>query len=1057
MKMPEYEPEGEAAPPRDELLWVLQNGKEYGTGWDEEEVEYTAREQFYVQFRMKTAQGQEEEISAGVQALVWKDVQGNAENFPVKIIYEPAGEEEWIGSFSFSSPKEIFWFTLEGEEFLYTSPKWTLDQDAPKAQILLEGESCPAQGYIARPGQVELEIQIEEDDVDWEETQAVLEFCPGEGEETRREILELKPAEGYPGLWEARRLLEEEGTYLAEVKAQDLAGNKEVGRAAVMIDRTPPAGFIQEITADGQQILPDRMNGEDRYYIRQDAQICIQLADTRTGIQRAQLYFCEDGTQERILLAELEEMKEIGQGTAVLRGTVPASGTGWIGLWAEDECGNSVGSREDPEALCSIIGEREDRHEQESGAVIEAEEADGENGYYTGDVVLHVRLWDNVCGIRRMTVTGNGETLYSYTKSGKDLPEEKICSDIRLVVPDEYEGALSVRAVGWDMAGNQIEAARELLADTKPPRGEVIWEEADAGGIFWNYPRRAKLRVEDAYFSAEDSPLTWRGMEAGPWVQTGDGAFEAELLFREDGTYTPSFSCADKAGNRCVVSGDGKFIIDQTPPLIQVTTEQEPANGKYYREPPVFAVEITESYPKEEAFVWTLVREGKKEGWEPREEISWSGNKGRAAVRLEEEGQYQWELQAADMAGNVSKTYVSPEIIVDMTPPDFSWEGFEPFGSYRGDFAPAVTVSDIHLEKESLSADLAVFGSDGLHLPYEVKERENCLRMEYAAWPRVQEMDGRYRLELSARDLAGNEVSRIFLFTVNRFGSRFTVNNAGKDMEDRYYVDQMPLWNVTEQNVSPVTEHKVLVSRDGKLQAWTENEQYTVTRGASEFGYREYVYRFFEDAAEKDGAYRVKIQTKDAAGNENEMEEVKFFLDTEPPSVIVSGVENGGAYEETERDIYVDVQDSSGTRELMLRLNGKTMGRYDREAIEEADGVFRLHVQGITGDCALVVTAEDLAGNRTAEETVRFMLGTKGKDQSDHPEQLKERDSADTAEEGRAGERMNEEEHTVFRAWTGAVFFAVLCGMACIGTILWKNRRSHQRAENARQSKRGGT
>ncbi len=958
-----------------------------------------------------------------------------------EIAWEAWGEGEWLGSFSIQAPEDrSFWFVLEAGEDAYESGRWRFDGEAPEIRIFLGDEPWPEDGVFAREEAVTLRAEVRDAHIDPAEAQIWLRRLEPDGQEWEEQRISFLADEKEEGLLSASCVLQAEGQYVLTAEARDRAGNESAQEAAAVLDRTPPALSGQEMWAAGKAVLPDQVGQEQWYYADGEARIQVSLGDSGAGAARARLYYQAETGDRWTVLADTGEEGLPAQ-SSQLSGVLEAPGSGWIGLWAVDRCGNELGSEEEPERLFAVRLEDGQAHGSHAGADIRPLQEAGMGGFYTGDVELEIRLWDNGCGIRRMSVTGGGELLASYVREDGEEPQKAAVQRIFLRVPPDFEGSLLVEAEGEDMAGNAITASREFQADTKAPEGELVFEAGEPReGIYYREPRRAVARVRDANFDPEASALEMEGAEAGPWMPAGENVYEAQITFARDGRYEPVFSCADRAGNRCTVGTGEAFVIDQTPPRIRAAMEPAAGDGEYYREEVRFLVEVEEAYPKEEAFSWTLYRDGQEVDFTPPA-FSWDGAGGRAAVSFPEEGQYQWELQARDRAGNVSRAYVSPAYVQDFTPPVLEWEGVEAFGSYRGDFAPSVSAADPFLQDKGLSVSLTLAGGEEIRLPAREEQGDGWAEHCYEAWPKVRELDGVYELAVSATDQAGNETEETLLFTVNRFGSSFTVSPEGRALEEKYYVNQMPAWSVTENNVSQVLQRRVLVSCGGETEEWKEGEQYQVRQMQGSQGRQEYQYLFAAGSPGKDGPYRIAVRTRDAAGNFSEMEELSFFLDTQPPSVLLSGVEEGGSYSGGSREIFIDVQDEGGTESLRILLNGEEAGSYTAEEIEEAAGVFRLRIQGLDGLCTLSVEAADRAGN-TAEEAVRFVTGAGREARSQDGNGQQDRDS--TLAGQAAGTEGKEEEgrtdHGVQAALAAAVL-ASLLGGAALAAAIAKRRR----------------
>jgi|GEM_PF-1047923 len=254
-------------------------------------------------------------------------------------------------------------------------------------------------------------------------------------------------------------------------------------------------------------------------------------------------------------------------------------------------------------------------------------------------------------------------------------------------------------------------------------------------------------------------------------------------------------------------------------------------------------------------------------------------------ISIGSEGEHQVEASAVDRAGNQSLV-VHASFIVDKTAPQVQIQGVAEGGAYNHAVTPVIVASDAHLGSQQATLNGAPFVSG---TPVS--------------------SDGTYVLEARAQDCAGNQGGASAHFVVDTEAPRIVI-----DVPACAAGLVTPVITVTEAHVA----------KDERLLDGQPYDNGGVTA---------------------EGRHTLKVTVTDTAGNVT-AESVDFVVDNTAPTIALSGVESGRAYNQAVTPVVV-FQDAV---EITLLLNGRpfTSGT---EVSED-------------GDYILAATAKDCAGNR---------------------------------------------------------------------------------------------
>ena len=234
------------------------------------------------------------------------------------------------------------------------------------------------------------------------------------------------------------------------------------------------------------------------------------------------------------------------------------------------------------------------------------------------------------------------------------------------------------------------------------------------------------------------------------------------------------------------------------------------------------------------------------------------------------------------------------------------------------------------------------------------------------------------------RDLAGNETEASIVFSVNRYGSTYILGEDTQALLDQYYTNEPQALHVTEINVSGLTENRVTTSLNGEVTTLEQGTDYSVQESVP--GWHQFDYTINADNFTVDGAYDVTLYSVDEAGNASSNRSIKeddaqtsdlpinFVVDMTAPVNVITGVENGAQYIDSQRTVTVNYSDNIAIRDLRLYIGDELVAEYDAEQLQSAGGTLSYEAQASNKWQQLRVVSTDMAGNTADEVSVRYLL-----------------------------------------------------------------------------------
>lgn len=779
--------------------------------------------------------------------------------------------------------------------------------------------------------------------------------------------------------------LSTEASYEFPTEWEDLAGNIcSVKKEKVSVDRTDPELDLSYSAEESGYL--DAVRYRDIRYLFADHRMIVTVSakDLCSGIWKIR-YIMEGEDGNRTEKTETFEPME----KSVCTFAVPFHGRdfkGTVMVEAWDWSGNHV-SQDD-----GYIVESSKKHEETCRAQIETITEPGRTvgsfDYFQTDVRFRLTVEDHYSGLRAVSCTGG-----STVDVQKDYTEEGIVSrhseELMLEALHNNENEVPVRVAYEDNAGHKGELEQRYNIDVTPPVLEVAYDQnhPSAGG-YYRQARTAVITVQERNFDPSDAEFLFTSSEGklplvGPWETSGEGDARlhvCRVLFAEDGAYTFSVNVTDFAGNRTEYGKTDEFIIDQTPPILNVHYDDtESRNQIYYAKGRTAVIEIVEH--NFDAALIHITAEAESEGAVPS--ISgWSheGDSHRAFVSFSADGTYTFGIAGMDQAENEMESYGTERFIIDQTAPLIAISGVEHRSANGGAVMPEIRCTDRNYQTGQMEILLTgcLHGAVDLKGTRSIGIGEECFRMEDFAY--FKEEDDLYELTVRAYDLAGNESFASVLFSVNRFGSVYTLDAKTELLAGErgsYYTNTEPDITVTETNADTLEFQEITCSLNGKLYTLKEGTDYFVHTSGTNESWKQYVYSIPAKNFQEEGIYVLTIYSEDRARNASDNhakgKKIEFAVDKTSPSILLSGVEDGGRYRENSREITLDIQDNLMTAEVKVFVNG-IESVYHASEVQEQKGRIRLMAGSSNQWQSIRVTASDAAGNRRELKERTFLI-----------------------------------------------------------------------------------
>lgn len=904
--------------------------------------------------------------------------------------------------------------TIQGSRFAkgvangrYLSTDLVLDKTAPViefAYIDHKGERCDAvtvtedgRRYFAEP--VWMKLTVKDNHIRFRELKEVLqqiEVFDGAANDikesnVKRYIEELTDARISHQPVVLSIPLTTEANYKIFLGCTDLAGNQAVfTEEYVSVDQTKPT-FTLSYKVEKADFL-DAIRYRDLEYLFSDGKINITAAakDSVSGVAQIRYTIVEEDGKESIRMQsfspsyQADSQVTLPLKEADFKGTVLAEVVDYSGNQEAQKNGHVVES-----ALL---------HQKTSGGLLTTFTAPARTiagvDYYNTDIKMQLSLKDTYSGLREISYTAGKNLSYSVNYAMQKERERIIyeyMEDITLSAADNNENEVLVKAGYIDHAGHSESIEQFYHIDITPPVIEVDYDQdTPINGKYYHQARTATVTIRERNFLAEDVEFIFTNTEGvapsiGPFQSVGEGddtLHTCEVVFDADGDYTFTVAFMDMAGNQAVYHRVDEFTIDRTKPEVTVSYDNtQSMHQYYYAKTRTATIDILEhNFDASDIEIAVTTQEGNMaplvSGFTSREDHH------IARILFQEDGDYAFTVMGMDRAENTMELYTSEHFILDQTPPDVEFLGIEDYSANNGVVAPLLRVQDTNFDREGVSVKLEGYHSGIQNIEKTESRLVHGIELKFSDFDYTLETDDLYTLKAKAFDLAGNYCEKVLTFSVNRFGSVYTFDRQTEDLagkEGRYYTNKEQDIVVTETNVDTLEFREITCNLSGKLRTLQEGTDYTFEEQRRRDGWKQYTYIIDRHNFAEEGSYLLTLYSEDRANNTSNNhikgKKIAFVVDKTSPSIVLSGVEDGGQYQENSRELTLDIQDNLSLLKAKIMLNN-TENIYSAEELLELDGRITCKVWNQPYWQTLQVIAYDAAGNQEHTETIHFLVNS---------------------------------------------------------------------------------
>lgn len=638
-------------------------------------------------------------------------------------------------------------------------------------------------------------------------------------------------------------------------------------------------------------------------------------------------------------------------------------------------------------------------------------------GYYNGDVSVDVKVKDPAyigenqyekgyySGLKKISYRiDNLDTKESEEgilfdcqskKDGATFDTDKLVKswkgDITIDSKKFNSNKVILKIIAIDNAGNERitkTSEGDIKIDITKPEINVSYDNNNIdSNSFFNANRVATINIVERNFDEKDVVLSITNKEGKvPNISkfnridgTGNGddtQWVATINYVDDGDYQFDIKYTDFAGNQSdkVIYENGtkagqKFTIDKTKPIIHVNYDNNDVrNGNYYKAIRTSTIVIDErNFDAERVIItsYNTTDNGSNpiiSGWTTRGDIH------TATIIYGSDGDYLFDIEMRDKAGNQAEDYNEESFIIDLTAPTLEIGGVENNSANNGDVIPVIIYSDTNFDEDNVSISLKGANRKIVKLDGEYIKLDNGGRFVFNNFPKEKNIDDVYELMVSLTDKAGNTTKEAIKFSVNRFGSTYLLDEAVEKINGKYIKNPIDIV-VNEINTDELSNIKITVFKDGVAKILEEGKDYDIKISGGDTQWFKYTYKIFENNFSKDGVYTITIESNDKAGNisknnlDNKGMELNFGVDSTEPNIIIENLESNTTYALDKIRVNIRVNDNLKLKKVFVELDGKVYKQWDEEELDN-NGIFSLEILGDSNQAHnLVVYAVDAAGN----------------------------------------------------------------------------------------------
>lgn len=514
--------------------------------------------------------------------------------------------------------------------------------------------------------------------------------------------------------------------------------------------------------------------------------------------------------------------------------------------------------------------------------------------------------------------------------------------------------AIVVNTSMTDRSGNSTNDVQDTFSiDTTAPKITVTFDAAAHDDEYTNYYREdrvMRITIEERNFNAADFVYSitngdhhsdagipelvgWTPAASnGKDVPHDSDTYTATVRYHADGDYSTAMSYADRAKNPGNEVQVDDFTVDQTVPTVSVryTDVAEPVNGHYYSGQRVAQITIVEHNfdSKRVRIIGTATNDGSTVSFPAISKWGGSNDTHTATITYSADAEYTFDIEFLDMAGNSIDNFAPQNFVVDNIDPEIVITGVEDKSANNGTVAPVVEGTDVNFDK--MVVELIGVRNGVVSYSHTVAVIHNGQVVTYADFEHKPEVDDIYIMRVTVTDKAGRVTPYEISYSANRFGSTYDLQEL-ESINGTYIQEEKDLV-FYEVNADELIEStiRVKLTKNGEARELVEGVDYTIEDENNEEGqWHRYRYVLHKELFADDGTYNVAVYSVDKATNINEnIDETKqadiiFGVDKTLPVIVVSDLESGEQYHESEKQVTVQIKDNLVLDGVVIKVNGE--------------------------------------------------------------------------------------------------------------------------------------
>lgn len=792
--------------------------------------------------------------------------------------------------------------------------------------------------------------------------------------------------------------LSTEAYYDIPIEVEDLAGNKTIVETQhVCVDTSKPTDLKLSYSVSDAGFL-DVLNYKDAGFAFADKKLTVSLKanDKISGIKEVIFTVTDENNKKQTITKTFDPSE--GVETSIALPLETDSFKGSVKATVVDYSTNSQ------EVIEGQIVESDSRHNSTGSAVITTKTRPSRtvNGvdYYNTDVTFNLKLEDTYSGLRSYEYTAGSMVSESYSyadAAGHDLTANKTSAitniftkDITITAADNNVNNVPVAASFVDNAGHTGAVSEQYNIDITAPTIEVTYDNnTPSNEKYYKETRTATVVITERNFNPDDVDFQITNTDGtmpsiSGWTTTGSGdatKHTATVTFAADGDYTFTVGFQDLAGNKADYNRVDEFTIDKTLPEYTVNYDNNSAQNEYYYDASRTAtIDIVEHNFNASQITVTVTKDGSNVGVPSISGWSRSGDHNIATITYAADGDYTFTISGTDMADNAMEAYVTDHFVVDTEAPTVEIFDIENMSANSGVVQPGIRYDDTNYDADATVVEMTGYHNGKVEMNGTRTTSETGVEVKLNDFEHTQEMDDLYTMKATVYDLAGNSSEAEVIFSVNRFGSVYTFDEATNKLvgeNGRYYTNKEQDIVIMETNVDTLDFKEITCNLNGELDTLTEGEDFVVEESGSDVSWKQYTYKLGKELFEQEGTYTITIYSEDRANNTSDNnskgKKVEFVIDKTKPSILISGIENDGQYREDSREVTIDIDDNVCLSNVVVDVDGEVV-EYTAKEVSEADGKLTLSLKSKNDWQSLSVTAYDAAGNESVSNELRYLI-----------------------------------------------------------------------------------